>query len=215
MTRTASRPLPSGRLSMRQVAVFGVAASLAGIGWLSAAEPPAVAILAAISWSIYVLLYTPLKRMSVWHTPVGALAGAMPVLIGTAITDAIFTPVSVTLFSVIFFWQFPHTAAIGWIYRSQYASGQLKVATVVDPSGRLAGSLAVFGAIGTLLASLFPATQFAVGWVYIMTALTLGLVQAASAARFLARPTDANARILWWTSLVYLPLLLMLLLVTA
>ena len=165
-------------------------------------------ILAASSWIIYVLIYTPLKRASVWHIPVGALAGAMPVLLGAATAGAIFTPALAGSFGVVFFWQFPHTAAIGWIYRDQYAHGAMKVAAVVDPSGRLAGRLALAGAAGLLIASLIPATLSTVGWPYVVVALFLGIVHAVIAARFLRKPTDTNALALWRMSLVHLPVLL-------
>lgn len=208
MTRTASRPLPSTRLSSRQAAIFAVIVTLAGISWLLATEPLAVTTLATLGWSIYVLVYTPLKRASAWHAPIGALAGAIPVLIGTATTNEIFTPISLTLFGIVFFWQLSHTAAIGWIYRTQYDNSQMKVAAVIDPSGRLAGWLAVFGATGTLLASLFPATQFMVSWPYLVTVLSLGLAHTAYSVKFLTKPTDTNAKTLWWASLIYLPILL-------
>lgn len=208
MARTASRPLPSGRATVRQVVMFAVLSSLAGIGYLAALEPPVVTLLAALNWGIYLLIYTPLKRASVWHMPVGAVAGAMPALLGAATANAVFAPVSWALFGIVFFWQFPHTAAIGWIYREQYARGAAKVAAVVDPSGRLAGRLALVGAAGLLLASLVPALVSTVGWPYVAVALSLGLTHLALAAKFLGRPADANARALWRMSLLHLPVLL-------
>jgi heme o synthase len=208
MTRTASRPLPSGRASAKQIAAFAVAASLLGIIYLAALQPLAVTILAVASWNIYVLLYTPLKRTSVWHLPVGAVAGAMPVLIGAATADAAFTSAALALAAVVFFWQLPHTAAIGWIYREEYARGTTMVAAVVDPSGRLAGRLAVLGAAGAMLASLIPATLATSRWPYAAIVVVLGLIHLAAATRFLTKPSDATARTLWRISLFYLPALL-------
>ena len=208
MTRTASRPLPSGRLTARQAAMFGAFASLAGVGCLAALQSPALVILAVLSWGIYVLLYTPLKRISVWHMPLGAVAGAMPVLLGTATADSLLTTLSLTLAGIVFFWQFPHTAAIGWLYRDQYARSEIKVAAVVDPSGRLTGRLAIFGVTGLLLTSLIPAALSMTGWLYFAIALSLGLTHMAVAAKFCCRPSDANARMLWRMSLVHLPTLL-------
>ncbi len=208
MARTASRPLPSGRATSRQVAAFAALGSLAGIGYLAVLEPPIVTLLAALSWSIYVLIYTPLKHASVWHLAVGAVVGAMPVMLGAATANAVFAPLSLALVGIVFFWQFSHTAAIGWIYREQYARGAVKVAAVVDPLGRLAGRLALFGAAGLLLASLVPAMLSTVGWPYVAVALPLGLAHLAFAAMFLSRPNDASARALWRISLAHLPILL-------
>ena len=208
MDRTASRPLPTGRLGIWQAVVLAASATIAGIGYLAAMAPPMVAILAAVNWGVYVLIYTPLKRLSVWHLAIGAVAGGMPVLLGTATADATFAPLSPALFGIIFFWQFPHTSAVGWIYRRQYASGAIKVAAVVDPSGRLAGRLAMMGAAGLLLTSLIPAMLSAVGRPYVAIALPLGLIHLSFAVVFLNKPSDSNARALWRMSLIHLPVLL-------
>ena len=212
MARTASRPLPSGRLTSRQVRVFAVLLSIAGIAYLAGFATPTVTILAAASWAVYVLIYTPLKRVSVWQTPVGALAGATPVLLGAATADAIFAPLSLVLLGIVFFWQFPHTASIGWIYRQQYARAEVKVAAVVDPSGKLSGKLAVFGASCLLPISLIPTMLSITGWPYGLIALSLGVADLAVAARFLVKPDDATARTLQRVSLVHLPALLIALL---
>jgi heme o synthase len=208
MARTAARPLPSGRATPRQAAVFTALASLTGIAYLTAFQPPAVMLLAALSWGIYVLLYTPLKCTSVWHVPLGAAAGALPVLMGAAAAGSALAPVPLALFGIVFFWQFPHTAAIGWIYRDEYARAGVKVAAVADPSGRLAGRLALAGAAGLLPVSLVPSLLAAAAWPYAVIALALGSFHLAFAAKFLRRPADANARLLWRVSLIHLPALL-------
>ncbi|NLF07526.1 MAG: protoheme IX farnesyltransferase [Pirellulaceae bacterium] len=206
MERTADRPLPSGRATERQAARFAALCSLAGIVWLAAFQPSAVALLGALSWCLYVLIYTPLKRASLWHIPLGAAAGALPVLVGAAAARATFEPVPLALFAAVFCWQFPHTAAIGWIYREQYANSRIRVAAVADPSGRLAGGLAVLGAAGLLLAGLVPAL-FLPGGAYLPVALSLGVIHLAVAASFLHRPCDARAKTLWRMSLIHLPIL--------
>jgi heme o synthase len=207
MARTASRPLPSGRATVRQVIVFAVLVSIAGIGYLATLQSATLTILALLSWFIYVLVYTPLKRKSIWHIPVGAVAGAMPVLLGAATVDRAFAPLPLALFGIVFFWQFPHTAAIGWLHRAQYARGATKVAAVVDPSGRLAGRLALLGAVGLLLTSLALAMVATSDRTYFAVAMLSGLSDGVLAARFLRKPNDANARLLWRMSLLHLPAL--------
>ena len=208
MARTASRPLPTRRLTPRQVTLFAVLLSIAGAVYLTTLATLSVTLLAVLSWSIYVLIYTPLKRVSVWQTAVGSLTGAIPVFLGAATAGAIFAPVSLVLFGIVFFWQLPHTAAIGWIYRQEYAHAGVKVAAVVDPSGRLAGKMAVFGAACLLPLSLIPAMLSITGWTYGSIALGLGLADLAIAARFLLKPDDAIAHTLRRMSLVHLPILL-------
>jgi len=182
--------------------------SVAGMVYLAVFLPPPVALLAGASWILYVAVYTPLKRSTAWHIPVGALAGAMPVLLGAAVAGDIFAPAPLVLFGVVFFWQFPHTAAIGWLHRDQYARGGTRVAAVVDPTGRLSGRLAVLGAVGLVVAGVASTWLPATEWSYGLSAVILAFVPLALAIRFFKSPSDATARPLWRALLFYLPVAL-------
>jgi protoheme IX farnesyltransferase len=206
MARTSSRPLPAGRLTARQVVLFGIGASAAGMAYLVLLAPPSVALLTAASWVMYVWIYTPMKTLSAWQTPLGALAGAMPTLIGAAAAGSFPAGVMpLALFGIVYFWQFPHAMAIAWLHRADFAAAELKVATVVDPSGRLAGRMALGGAAALLPISLLPCLDGRAAWGYAATALSLGLAYFGCAAAFYRRRRDVRARILLWASLVYLP----------
>lgn len=208
MARTAGRPLPARQLTTRQVTGFAVVCSLAGMVYLVVLAPGMVTLMAGFSWALYVLVYTPLKRVTLLQTPVGAVAGAFPILLGAATAEAIEASMAWALFGVVFFWQFPHTMSVAWIYRREYASGGVRVATVVDPSGRLAGRLALVGAACLFPVSLVPWILCLVGPAFAIAALLSGLAHLALAARFAWQPNDATARALWRVSLVHLPLLL-------
>ena len=208
MRRTASRPLPAGLVTPQQAALLAAFLSLAGLGYLAAVGPPLVAILAALSWIIYVWVYTPMKRVSLWHIPAGAVSGAMPVLLGGAAAGAVGDPITLALFAVVFFWQFPHTAAIGWMYREQYARCEMQVAAVVDPS-RLAGQLALGGAAGMLLASLVPVLRLGGGVAVPADCLTLGLAASGTGGEVPPQARQHDARALFRASMVHLPLLLL------
>jgi protoheme IX farnesyltransferase len=208
MARTASRPLPTGRISPRIATIWGLITSVLGIAYLTATVHTAVVVTAGASWCIYVCLYTPLKRITVWHTAVGAVSGAMPILIGAATVEATFDPVACTLFAVVYLWQFPHTMAIGLLYRDQYAAASIRVAPVVDPSGHLAGGMAVVGAVLLIGASLLlpwlsPISSIFAGFLILLGGLYLWL-----SIRFARRFDDASARVLLRVSLVYLPVVL-------
>ncbi|HUT95499.1 MAG TPA: heme o synthase [Thermoguttaceae bacterium] len=205
MPRTSGRPLPTGRLTARQVTGFGLLVSAAGLGYLLVASQPGVVVLALASWVVYVLLYTPLKSRTIWQTPVGAAAGAMPVLIGAAVARTPMSPMALSLFGIVCLWQFPHAMAIAWLYRQEFASAEVRVATVVDPSGRAAGVLAVLGAAALVAVSMIPPALALVGWTYAGVAMLLGAGYLACAVRFLGRRDDASARWLLRASLVYLP----------
>jgi heme o synthase len=219
MERTANRPLPAGRLSVAEAVAFGAVTLVAGaldltvfVNWLTA-------LLGGLTWVSYVVLYTPLKSKTAANTAVGAVAGAMPVLIGWAAVGASFSftggPLPdgmyvAALFLVVYLWQFPHFMAIAWIYRRQYSAAGLQMLTVVDPTGRRAGAQAVWGALALVPVSLLPMLQLP-SRVYLAGTISLGAAYLAAAALFCWRRDDRTARYLLQTSLVYLPALLILL----
>jgi protoheme IX farnesyltransferase len=211
MPRTAERPLPAGRLSATEVTSFGTIATLLGTSYLICFSNVTLVILAVAGWMVYVLAYTPLKRRSIWQTPVGAAAGAMPALLGAAAAGAPLSPIGWSLFGIVFCWQLPHAMAIAWLYRRQFANADVLVAAVVDPTGRIAARFAVFGAISLLPVSLAPAIYADMGWIYGTLAALLGLGYFFFSFVFYRSRDDAAARRLLWASLIYLPLMLMLL----
>jgi protoheme IX farnesyltransferase len=216
MARTAARPLPSGRLNLRQVTRFGLAASAIGLLYLAALTANSRLIaLTALSWIIYLGTYTPLKSRTPWQTPIGAVAGAMPTLLGAAAADAGFSLMALTLFAIVYCWQFPHSMAIAWLYRRDFATAEVKVATVVDPTGRTAGVMAALGAAVLVPVSLVPAMFSWAGWGYAVCATLLGAGYLLFALRFLYRAENGTARGLLRASLVYLPALLAALMASA
>ncbi|MBN2475737.1 MAG: protoheme IX farnesyltransferase [Pirellulales bacterium] len=208
MVRTAGRPLPRQTLTARQVTAFAVVSSVAAAVYLATLTTMPVALMAVLSWAVYVLIYTPLKRVTCWQTPVGAVGGATPVLLGAAAAGAVLSPMSLVLFGLVLLWQFPHTMAIAWIYRRQYAAGGVRVATVVDPTGRLAGRLALLGAGSLLPVSLIPPVLGWVGWTFGVVAMLLGLAHLTAAARFSRHPEEGSALVLRRVSAMHLPVLL-------
>jgi protoheme IX farnesyltransferase len=213
MDRTATRPLPAGRLGESEAVAFAALTLAAGVPYLAIAVNALAAGLALLTWLIYVVLYTPLKRTSTLNTPLGAIAGALPVLIGWAAAGGELGWRAGALFAVLFLWQFPHFMAIAWLCREQYSAAGLKMLTVVDPTGRRAGAQAVVTALALLLVSLVPAFQSyslspAGAAAYLVAAFALGSLQLACAVWFCLAPGDLSARWLLRASLVYLPALL-------
>jgi len=211
MRRTADRPLVAGRLTPRQVAWFGTWTSIAGVGLLAVAVNPLSALFGFLTWFLYVVVYTPLKRTTPLNTTVGAVAGAMPVLMGWAASGGPFSWSVAALTMIVFLWQFPHFMAISWIYRDQYARAGLRMLSVVDPSGRRCGAQAVVTALVLIPISLLPAVVDAAGSLYFYWALALGTAQLACAVWFMLRLDERSARVLLRASLIYLPSLLLML----
>ena len=120
MVRTKNRPLPSGRMNPKTALIFGLILSFISIPLLTLAVNPLTGLLAAIALITYVLIYTPMKKTTSFHTIVGAIPGAMPPLIGwTAATDSIDAG-GMMLFTILFLWQIPHSLAITIYRQSEY-----------------------------------------------------------------------------------------------
>jgi protoheme IX farnesyltransferase len=208
MRRTMDRPLPSGRLGVREATLFGALLALSGTLGLSLQFNLLTALLALSTLLAYVLVYTPLKRHSSFNTVVGALPGAMPPLLGLSATAGAPEAWGWMLFAVLFTWQFPHFLAIAWLHREDYRRAGMRMLPVVDPESGISGRQAFLYALVLLPVSLLPGTRGDAGWLYVVTALMLGLLYIAAAAAFALREGERTARALLVTSLVYLPLLL-------
>jgi protoheme IX farnesyltransferase len=213
MTRTVSRPLPAGRLGSREALVFAAVCLVAGTLQLALFVNLACAAWALAAWAMYVLAYTPLKTASTMNTTVGAVAGALPVLIGWTAVGGALDHRAAALLLVLFLWQFPHFMAIAWLYRRDYTQAGYQMLTVVEPTGRRAGWQAVIAALALIPVSLVPMLAIPGQGVvlYVAGAALLGAGQLIFAALFWQRATDWRARLLLRASLVYLPTLLVML----
>lgn len=213
MARTASRPLAAGRLTSMQALAFIAFALAAGTVWLVLLAGWAPAAWGVATWCLYVLAYTPLKPRAACNTAIGAVAGAMPVFIGWSAMGAAIDARGLALFGVLFLWQFPHFMAIAWLYRHDYARGGYRMLPVVDPSGRRAGVQAVLAATALVPVAAIPvlAAPNWLGAVYLVVVTLLGLVQLGLSFWFLMATSDRSARWLLRMSLIYMPVLLILL----
>jgi protoheme IX farnesyltransferase len=217
MTRTANRPLPAGRLNSTQVLLFGAVTLAVGLLELYLWVNPVTTTAALATWLIYVFAYTPLKTRSPLNTAVGAVSGALPILIGWTATGAAIDMRALALVAVMFLWQFPHFMSIAWLYRDEYARAGQQMLTVVDPTGLRAGAQALAGALALVPVSLVPALAPDAGSpvVFGVWTLVLGAIQAAVATQFLIHRNDRSARRLLRATLCYLVCWMGLLLMTA
>ncbi len=135
MNRTRNRPLPTGKVSPKNALIFGLALSFAGTGLVWAAGGAVAGALTAATIVLYVLIYTPLKKVTPQTTWIGAAAGATSPLIGWAAAGGPLDARAGTLFAIQFLWQIPHFLALFWIYREDYARAGFKVMPVVHPDG--------------------------------------------------------------------------------
>ena len=207
MRRTCKRPLPDGRVTPDDARVFGVGLSALGLALLALTANVLSAALALATLVIYVAVYTPLKRTSEMATLVGAVPGALPPLIGWAAGHGTLSLGGWILFGIVFFWQIPHFMAISWLCRDDYAKARFPMLAVIDGDGRRVGRQALIYAAALLPVSLLPTAVGLAGWWYFWAALALGLALVWLSARFALRRSELRARILFVTSIIYLPLI--------
>jgi protoheme IX farnesyltransferase len=214
MDRTAKRPLPTGKVGDAEALVFGLALCIVSEIYLFALVNPLTAILGLTVIIGYVLLYTPLKTRTSASTAIGAIPGAMPPLMGWTAAANDITLLAWSLFAVQFLWQFPHFLAIAWMYREQYAKAGILMLPVVEPEGKLTARQIVLFTVMMVPVSLAPFFLGAASVIYLIGASILGvwfLYESIATARV---KTNERARRLLLASVIYLPLLFGLLVLT-
>ena len=214
MHRTKTRPIPGGRMLARDALMLGCLLSNGGVVYLFFACNWLSALLAAATVAIYIFAYTPLKRRSTFNTLVGAVPGALPPVVGWAAATGRVDIGAWSLFAILFFWQLPHFFAIAWMYREDYARAGFEMISKDDPSGARSASQAVLFCILLLLISGIPQFVGLVSAVYLAVELVLNGFFIFVAMRFLRTQQLADARRLFLTSILYLPLLLAALVLT-
>lgn len=210
MRRTRRRPLPAGQLQPLTVLVLGLGFAAAGLVYLGLAVNMATCLLGAASLLTYVLVYTPLKRITWLNTAVGAIPGGLPPLMGWTASHGSLSVEGWTLFAILALWQLPHFMAIAWIYRDEYAGAGFHMLPRVDPTGVRTSRQAFIQTLALLPLSLCPFFLNMTGPIYFAGALLLGIGFAWCGAQFVRQVNVARARQLFLASILYLPLLLVL-----
>jgi protoheme IX farnesyltransferase len=208
MRRTKNRPLPSGRLQPSTVMVFGGVCACAGLLYLALAVNLTTSVIGAITLLSYLFIYTPLKRLTWLNTAIGAVPGGLPPLMGWTAARGELSHEGWALFAILAFWQLPHFLAIAWMYREEYERAGFKMLPVVDPEGYRTGRQAVSHTLGLLPVSLCPFLFHTTGPIYLAGALVLGAAFLWYAIQFARYMTVSRARQLFFVSILYLPLLL-------
>ena len=213
MPRTQNRPIP--RLALTPFAAFNWAFLMgaSGLSILALGVNPMAAGLAGLTIVLYAGVYTPLKRISILNTWVGALVGAIPPLIGWASVSPHLTPEAFVLPAVLFCWQFPHFNALSWNLRAEYARAGYKMASVLNP--KLNGKVALRYSLALVPLTLAAAsTSFALTTpLFALTGNLANLILIFQAVRFWRNPEKKSARGLFFASLLHLPIFMTLLFV--
>jgi protoheme IX farnesyltransferase len=205
MPRTASRPLPAGRVTPLAATVVGVALGVGGLALLAWRANGLTTALAFFALVAYLFVYTPLKRVTSFNTFVGAVPGALPPVLGWSAVANDLGPGAYALFALMFLWQLPHFLSIAWLYRDDYARGGMHMLPEHDPAGAITSRQVCVHAVALCVASLLPFAFGLAGPVYLVGAVLLGIYFLVPSFRFLRDHSDAAARRVLVASLVYLP----------
>jgi protoheme IX farnesyltransferase len=210
MRRTADRPLPSGKLLPWEALLFGSGLVVLAEIYLAVLVNPLTAFLGLTVIAGYLFAYTPLKTKTSLSTLVGAFPGAVPPLIGWTAARGELSIEAWVLFAILFLWQFPHFLAIAWMYREDYARAGILMLPVIEPDGRVTGQQIVIYTLMLLPVSLLPAFLGMAGKIYLYGAIILGLLFLFGSLRAAFSQSRQEARRLLLASVLYLPLLFIL-----
>lgn len=206
MKRTEGRPLPDGRMGPLTALLIGAAFTGSGMLYLTFIVNPLSGFVISLIVVSYLFLYTPLKRKTSLCTLIGAVPGALPPVVGWVAARGSLTGEAWVLFTILFLWQLPHSLAIAYIYREDYAKAGFRLLPVIHPDGGSTRRQIVVNCVALLGVGLLPTLYNIAGTVYFFTALLAG-VAFLTVGIYLARTRSVKAaRYLLYASLLYLPL---------
>ena len=213
MDRTKSRPIPTGLISIKTAFNFGLSQSIIGFVILWVFVNQLTAILGLATILLYLFVYTPLKKITWLNTTIGAIPGAMPALGGWAASANELSPEAWILFGILFLWQHPHFYAIAIMCKDDYERAGFKMLPVIEKENHRTNRQIIWHAFLLIPVSLYFVVTGALGIFYFWGALLLGIVYLASGIPLLKESSIKNAKLLLRTSVVYLPLLLIIILI--
>ena len=210
MHRTLSRPLPSGRITPKGALIFGIIASTAGVLELGFMVNIYSGILSFITISVYLFIYTPIKQRSEWNTLIGAIPGALPPVGGWIAATGTVTSQTLAIFCFLFFWQIPHFFSIAWLYKVDYQKAGFKM-FMTDKNDIFRSNILLIGfSILTLVFSVLLISSPTSSMTLVITTATIvmGLLYVFTALKMVLKRCSINARRLLFVSIIYIPVIL-------
>ncbi len=207
MERTATRPIPTGKVSPAEALIFGLILTVSAEIYLVFLVNPLTAVLGFLVIVGYVLLYTPLKTKTSASTAIGAIPGALPPLMGWTSSANEITLGAWVLFALLFLWQFPHFLAIATMYKEEYRKAGILMLPVVEKEGKLTAIQIVTFTVMLLPISVAPFFIGVAGYVYLIGASVLGLWFLYSSIQTARSKTVEQSRKLLLVSVLYLPVI--------
>jgi protoheme IX farnesyltransferase len=207
MSRTCSRPIPSGRIEATHALLFGVALELCSFAVLTTFANLLAATLALSALLFYVLVYTMwLKRTSMQNIVIGGAAGAMPPLVGWAAVSGRLSVSALFLFAIIFYWTPPHFWALALLIRRDYERAHVPMLPVVKGDRQTRKQIGLYTVV-MVAVTMLPVFTGALSWVYLGGAMILDGIFLGLALRTWRDGSARSAGRLFHYSLLYLALL--------
>ena len=213
MERTKQRCLPQKTISPEAVLLYGFFLCLLGVFVLSVFINPLAAFLSFLTIFLYVIIYTPFKKITWINTYIGAIPGALIPLGGWAAAVGHLESQAFILFAILFTWQLPHFFALAWLYKDDYQKAGFKMLSSEDQTGsRTTWQILVH--TGLLIGfSLLPVLTKMTHSVYLIGSFCIGALFLMRGIQFALDRSKGNARKVFLASVLYLPVLLVLILV--
>jgi protoheme IX farnesyltransferase len=208
MARTATRPIPAGRIAPRTALWFGIALGVGGFVWLTLTANVLAAALSFSGFLGYTLMYTVWLKRRTWQNIVwGGAAGAVPPLVGWAAVTGGLTGLPIYLFAIVFFWTPPHFWALSLLMKDEYAKVGVPMLPVVRGEDETRRQILLYSVL------LYAVTQLpfcgggGLGAIYLVASLVLGVVFIGLAVALKRQAGRKAALRLYLFSLLYLALL--------
>ena len=213
MVRTKNRPLPAGLIKPAEVMNYGVLMVLAGIMILVIQVNMLTGFIALLTAFLYIVVYTPLKKITWLNTSIGSIPGALPILGGWTASTGSIDAMAWVLFAIMYLWQHPHFYSIAWICRSDYAEAKLKMLPVVEPDGNSTIRQIFWHLLLMIPITFLPFIQGALGLFYLIGAFMITSAFFVSALPLARNRSDKSALLLLKASVFYLPSLLLIIII--
>ena len=208
MNRTKNRPLPSGRVQPEEAFFIGAICASLGVVHIASMVNLLSGFLAGVSLALYLVFYTPMKKASALCTVIGAVSGAIPPLIGWSAAAQSLNAQALSLFLILFVWQFPHILALAWMYREDYSRAGFKMVPLPDLKGSLTAWSSLVLSLALVALGTLPYWLNMSGRIYLFGSLVLGGTLVVAAVRFFLNRNHATAKKMFLASVFYIPLLL-------
>jgi protoheme IX farnesyltransferase len=213
MDRTRNRPLPSGTLTPLFAVLYGMALVVIGSVTLAYFVNLLTGFLSLLTAFLYIVVYTPLKKITWLNTSIGSIPGAIPIIGGWTAASNSISPMALVLFGIMYLWQHPHFYAIAWLCKNDYAKANFKMLPVIEESGSRTMRQIFWHLLLMIPLSFLPVIQGNLGIIYLVGVTIITFIFFLSALPLAKDRSNKSALLLLKASVLYLPVLLFIIII--